>query len=100
MQISKSYARGVKQATSVFVPVYFIIYVMGYYNKKETKFLESRSKYAVSNDLYFTVSSNKLTFDVDRTNEFHYIMFEWGLQHITTLKQMTQYSPKTQTTNG
>lgn len=63
--------RGVKQATLVFVPLYFIIYVMVYDNKKETKFLESRSKYAVSNGLYFTVSSNKLTFDVDRTNEFH-----------------------------
>ena len=62
----------VKQAaTSVFVPVYCFIYVMGHDNKKETKFLRSRSKYTVSNDLHFTVYSDKLTFDVDGTYEFH-----------------------------
>ena len=63
---------GVKQAaTSVFVPVYCFNYVMGHDNKKETKFLGSRSKYTVSNDLHFTVYSDKLTFDVDGTYEFH-----------------------------
>ena len=63
---------GVKQAaTSVFVPVYCFNYVMGHDNKKETKFLRSRSKYAVSNDLHSTVYSDKLTFDVDGTYEFH-----------------------------
>ena len=63
---------GVKQAaTSVFVPIYCSNYVMGHDNKKETKFLRSRSKYAVSNDLHSTVYSDKLTFDVDGTYEFH-----------------------------
>ena len=62
----------VKQAAkSVFVPVYCFNYVMGHDNKKETKFLRSRSKYTVSNDLHFTVYSDKLTFDVDVTYEFH-----------------------------
>ena len=60
---------GVKQAaTSVFVPVYCFNYVMGHDNKKETKFLRSRSKYAVSYDfLHSTVYSDKLRFDVDGT---------------------------------
>ena len=63
---------GVKQAaTSVFVPVYCFNYVMGHDNKMETKFLRSRSKYAVSNNLHSTVYSDKLRFDVDGTYEFH-----------------------------
>ena len=44
---------------------------MGHDNKKETKFLRSRSKYAVSYDLHSTVYSDKLRFDVDGTYEFH-----------------------------
>ena len=33
--------------------------------------VKSRSKYAVLSDLHFTVYSDKLTFDVDGTCEFH-----------------------------
>ena len=45
---------------------------MGHDNKKETKFLRLRSKYAVSYDfLHSTVYSDKLRFDVDGTYEFH-----------------------------
>ena len=40
-------------------------------NEKETKFLKSRSKYGVSNDIHFTVYSDKLAFDVDGTYDFH-----------------------------
>ena len=69
---NKSYVDGVKQAaTSVFVPVYCFNFVMGHDYKKEITFLRSRSKYAVSNDLHSTVYSDKLTFDVDGTYEFH-----------------------------
>ena len=68
----KSCVDGVKQAeTSVFVPVYFFNYEMDHDSKKKTKFLKSRSKYAVLSDLHFTVCSDKLTFDVDGTYEFH-----------------------------
>ena len=43
---------GVKQAeTSVFVPVHFLNYEMNHDSKKKTKFLMSRSKYAVLSDL-------------------------------------------------
>ena len=64
---------GVKQATTlVFVAVYSFNYEMGH-DEKETKFLKTRSKYAVSNDLHFTIYSDKLTFDVDGTYEFHSI---------------------------
>ena len=40
---------------------------MGHDDKNETKFCKSRSKYAVSNDLHFTLYSEKLTLDVDGT---------------------------------
>ena len=95
---------GVKQATTlVFVAVYSFNYEMGH-DEKETKFLKSRSKYAVSNDLHFTIHSDKLTFDVDGTYEF-----QFGLGHISTTKHVilpdalvsnTLYSHKTQTMNG
>ena len=90
---------GVKQATTlVFVAVYSFNYEMGH-DEKETKFLKSRSKYAVSNDLHFTIHSDKLTFDVDGTYEF-----QFGLGHISTTKHVilpdalisnTLYSHKT-----
>ena len=63
---------GVKQAeTSVFVPVHFLNYEMNHDSKKKTKFLMSRSKYAVLSDIHLTVYSDKLTFDVDGTYEFN-----------------------------
>ena len=44
---------------------------MGHDNKNETKFWKSRPKYAVSNDLHFTLYSEQETFDVDGTYESH-----------------------------
>ena len=44
---------------------------MGRDSENETKFWKSTSKYAVSNDSHFTVYSEKLTFDMDGTYEFH-----------------------------
>ena len=52
---------------------------MGHDYKKEITFLRSRLKYAVSNDLHSTVHSNKLTFDVGGTYEFHYRYVWLGL---------------------
>ena len=93
---------GVKQATTlVFVAVYSFNYEMGH-DEKETKFLKSRSKYAISNDLHFTTYSDKLTFDVDGTYEF-----QFGLGHISTTKPFNtsgciskQYTVFTQNTNN
>ena len=62
---------GVKQAANIFVPVFFFTYEIGHDNENKTKFWKSRSKYAVSNDSHFKVHSEKLTFDVDGTYEFH-----------------------------
>ena len=68
----KSYVDVVKQAaTLVFASVYFFNYEMAHDDEKETKFLKSRSIYGVSNDVHFTVYSDKLTFDMDGTYEFH-----------------------------
>ena len=44
---------------------------MGHGNKKTTEFLKSWSKYAVLNDLHFTLFRDKFTFDVDGTYIFH-----------------------------
>ena len=44
---------------------------MGRDSENETKFWKSTSKYAVSNDSHFTVYSEKLTFVMDGTYEFH-----------------------------
>ena len=66
MMLQINYVDGGKQAAiSVFVPIYFLNNEMDYDSKKKTKFLKSRSKYAVLSDLPFTVYSDKLTFDVN-----------------------------------
>ena len=44
---------------------------MGRDSENETKFWKSASKYAVPNDSHFTVYSEKLTFAMDGTYEFH-----------------------------
>ena len=49
----------------------FFNYEMGRDSENETKFWKSTSKYAVPNDSHFTVYSEKLTFDMDGTYEFH-----------------------------
>ena len=60
-----------KQKHQYLYPYTFLNYEMDHDSKKKTKFLKSRSKYAVLSDLHFTVYSDKLTFDVDGTYEFH-----------------------------
>ena len=51
--------------------LYPYTFLMDHDSKKKTKFLKSTSKYAVLSDLHFTACSDKLTFDVDGTYEFH-----------------------------
>ena len=63
---NKSYVDGVKQTAT-----YFFNYEMGRDSENETKFWKSTSKYAVPNDSHFTLYSEKLTFDMDGTYEFH-----------------------------
>ena len=57
---NKSYVDGVKQAAALSLYLYtFFNYEMGHDNKNETKFWKSRPKYAVSNDLHFTLYSEQ-----------------------------------------
>ena len=69
---NKSHVDGVKQAATLGLYLYtFFNYELGHDNKNEAKFWKSGSKYAVSNNLHFTLYSEKLMVDVDGTYEFH-----------------------------